>query len=252
MADINWNKNVWDGKYDWVSQGEEWSNAWGGSVAQWFGSLYPRIHSYLDCSNILEIACGYGRWTRFLLPHCKGEYRAVDLSSQCIKFCQSHFKDYKNSFYKNDGLSLKQVSDMKYDFIFSFDSLVHVNVDTLNSYIVQCLNLLSDNGVAFIHHTNFNVLHETGLPKDHLGFTHMRDTSVSAKKVKNMIEKLEGKVLVQEVIDWGGVDDLDCLTVFVSKGYKASDTEYSHIVNRNFMLEAETTRTVHSKYFKPR
>jgi hypothetical protein len=33
MPDIAWNKATWDGEYDFGRQGEEWSDAWGGSDA---------------------------------------------------------------------------------------------------------------------------------------------------------------------------------------------------------------------------
>ena len=70
MPELDWNKAVFDGNYDWRQGGEEWSAPWGGSEAQWFGSLYPRLHRLLPAGRILEIAPGFGRWTKFLIPAC--------------------------------------------------------------------------------------------------------------------------------------------------------------------------------------
>ena len=38
----------------------------GRADAQWYGSLLPRIHRFLPTGQVLEIACGYGRWTQYL------------------------------------------------------------------------------------------------------------------------------------------------------------------------------------------
>jgi hypothetical protein len=45
-------------------------------------AFYPRIHKYLPAKRILEIAPGFGRWTRFLIPSCE-ELKGIDLSSKC-------------------------------------------------------------------------------------------------------------------------------------------------------------------------
>ena len=49
--------------YEWIQAGEEWSEPWGGSAPQWFGSIFPRIHAYFPANTILEIASGFGRWS---------------------------------------------------------------------------------------------------------------------------------------------------------------------------------------------
>ena len=49
-------------KYDWKEAGEEWSQPWGSSAAQWAGTIFPRIRECLPADTILEIAPGFGRW----------------------------------------------------------------------------------------------------------------------------------------------------------------------------------------------
>ena len=88
MPNLEWNKNVWDKDYNWELKGEEWSHLWGNSEAQWFSSIYPRIHRFIACDNILEIACGYGRWSKFLKEYASQNYRGIDLSSECIAYCK--------------------------------------------------------------------------------------------------------------------------------------------------------------------
>ena len=77
-------------KYDWKEAGEEWSQPWGSSAAQWTGTIFPRIRECLPADTILEIAPGFGRWTHYLKDYCS-ELWAVDKSSDCIEACRQRF-----------------------------------------------------------------------------------------------------------------------------------------------------------------
>jgi len=88
VPDLNWNKTVWSDSYHWNDAGEEWSTTWGGSEAQWFGSIYPRVHRFLPAQRILEIALGFGRWTRYLLPACE-EFIGIDLSNKALRLVKN-------------------------------------------------------------------------------------------------------------------------------------------------------------------
>jgi hypothetical protein len=47
------------------------------------------------------------------------------------------------------------VGDGSIDFAFSFDSLVHVEADALASYVAGLARVLTEKGVAFLHHSNY-------------------------------------------------------------------------------------------------
>src|SRR5688500_242534 len=114
--------------YDWIQAGEEWSEPWGSSAARWFGTILPRIHDCLPAGTILEIAPGFGRWTHYLKEHC-GQLHVVDPDERCIETCRRRFsRDPNLSYHVNDGRSLAMIPDGSIDFVFSFDSLVHVTV----------------------------------------------------------------------------------------------------------------------------
>src|SRR6266852_9871119 len=38
-------------KYDWKDAGEEWSEPWGSSAAQWSGTILPRIRDFLPAGT---------------------------------------------------------------------------------------------------------------------------------------------------------------------------------------------------------
>ena len=108
-------------KYDWKQAGEEWSEPWGTSDAQWNGTIFPRIRDWLPTGTILEIAPGFGRWTHFLKDYCD-ELWAVDKSSECIEACRQRFASAPHvRCYLNDGRALSMIRDSSIDFIFSFD-----------------------------------------------------------------------------------------------------------------------------------
>jgi SAM-dependent methyltransferase len=254
MPALDVNKTQWDGTYEWKSGGEEWSEAWGGSEAQWFGALLPRIHRFIPCKSILEIAPGYGRWTKFLIPNCK-RFVGIDLSLKCITACQEAFTsiDYA-SFYQNDGTSLEAASSENFDFIFSFDSLVHADVEVLAKYIPQIISLLSENGHAFIHHSNYP---KSGAKQN----LHWRSENVSADVIEHLVGKAGGHIVIQELINWGCEEEeeaIDCMSIFkradsspkriLRSIFKRADSSApKRILNLDFMQQASIIR----KFIQP-
>src|SRR5687767_243949 len=129
MPSVEENLRVWKDRYNWEQGGEEWSASWGSAEAQWYGTVYPRIHSFVPAQRILEIAPGFGRWTQMLKGHCQ-QLTVVDLSERCIEACKRRFQaDDHITYHVNDGKSLAMIPDNSIDFVFSFDLLVHVEED---------------------------------------------------------------------------------------------------------------------------
>jgi SAM-dependent methyltransferase len=241
VPELEWNNAVWDGSYDWAAAGEEWSATWGGSEAQWFGSLYPRLHRVLPAKRVLEIAPGFGRWTKFLVRACES-YVGIDLSGKCVNACQSMFAGANHAcFVKNDGLSLRE-ADGTFDFVFSFDSLVHGELDVFIHYIPQVIDKLTPNGVAFIHHSNLAAI------PDYPSNPHCRATSVDAAQVAALIDEHGGRVLIQEIVNWGSQTLSDCLTMFARAQLPTTGAAPIVITNPRFMDEAEIIRVSQSEY----
>src|SRR4051812_19821486 len=103
-------------KYEWKDAGEEWSEPWGTSAAQWTGAVLPRIQRFLPTGTILEIGPGYGRWTHYLKDYSQRLF-AVDRAAQCVEACQQRFaNDNRISCYVNQGGSLAMIPDDSLDF----------------------------------------------------------------------------------------------------------------------------------------
>ncbi|MGH7231520.1 MAG: class I SAM-dependent methyltransferase, partial [Nitrospiraceae bacterium] len=263
MPSLEWNKQAWDSEYDWKQLGgNNWSAGFGNAESQWFASIYPRLHNFLPAETVLEIAPGAGRWTQFLMGQCK-KLIAVDYSQQCVNICRERFAEVSHAtFHVNDGKSLAMVPDHSVDFVFSFDSLVHIEADTMKAYTHELVKKLTPNGVGFIHHSNLNEyawmppieylnnkrllwrISEMALKRGLWLNTHSRGRSMSAKLFERFCQSVGLQCIRQELVNWGnrGVGAwffIDCLSLFTPKG---SQWERKNIVlkNRHFLREVDS------------
>jgi hypothetical protein len=238
MPTIEENKNCWNNVEHWPDLGEGWSESWGGTDQEWWGSIFPRLHLFVPTGTILEIAPGFGRWTEYLRRYCK-RLIVVDLAELCIEKCKSRFSNFDNiTYYVNDGKSLAMIEDRTVDFAFSFDSLVHADDDVVKSYLNQLSFKLKENGVAFIHHSNFGkyVRSPMWLLWNHVGQIpnilkysrplrsrlspawSMRGRTMTAEKFYKFSEDAGLCCISQECVNWAGNKLIDCISVITPRG----------------------------------
>jgi SAM-dependent methyltransferase len=240
-------------KYDWKEAGEEWSEPWGSSAAQWDGTIFPRIRDCLPAGTILEIAPGFGRWTHFLKHYCD-ELWAVDKSSECIEACRRRFAaDSSVRCCLNDGRSLSMIPDGSVDFVFSFDSFVHTKHDVVEAYLRELRTKLKICGKGFIHHSNFGeyvnsprerlpeLLAKPLIKAKILDWAHHRNPSMSADWFRILCERNGLHCITQELVNWRGRRLIDCLSLFV-RSDSAQENPTKIIRNPNFMREAARIR----------
>lgn len=261
MPTVEQNLKMWDADYEWTKQGEEWSSSWGGSESQWFGAIFPRIHSFVPTGTILELAPGFGRWTNYLKDCCE-RLIIVDLSETCIRACQQRFASESHiTYHVNDGESLTMVPDRSIDLVFSFDSLVHAEADVIRAYLNQLAKKLKPNGVGFFHHSNIGEYHRyfsisdkiptplrnRMLERDLLDRTHWRAFSMTARLFATFCEEAGLQCVSQELVNWGAKRLIDCFSVFTPK---TSIWARPNVVIKNpdFMKEAELIRRLSHVY----
>ncbi len=239
--------------YDWSRGGEEWSEPWGSSAAQWYGAIYPRIHECLPTGTVLEIAPGFGRWTHYLKDLCD-RIHLVDIKEKCIEACRRRFADQAGfSYHLNDGSSLAMIPDQSIDFIFSFDSLVHVRERTLEAYVSQFAAKLKPAGLAFIHHSNLGeyataraerlprpirkLLTNARLLPPHRG----RAPDMTAERFRSYCERHGLQCLAQETANWRARQMTDCFSL-VARRDAVWKGPLRFTRNPYFMWEAELIR----------
>jgi SAM-dependent methyltransferase len=259
MPTIQENLNYFQ-QYEWTRQGDEWSDPWGGPEAQWFGAIYPRITDFIRAQSILEIAPGFGRWTQYLKNYCEN-LTLVDLSNRCIETCKERFAAYSHiNYHVNDGRSLSMIPDRSIEFVFSFDSLVHVEADVMGAYLDQLAQKLTPHGVGFSHHSNIGAypnlvfllrmlpLRLRGLlmRKNILVNDGWRAHSMSATVFERLCEKAGLQCISQELINWQGDLLIDCFSTFTLKLSRWSRPNRI-IKNPGFMEEAELIKSKNPK-----
>ena len=257
MPTLDENKSAWNHTYHWSDAGEEWSIPWGISHMQWYGTILPRIHTFLPASTILEIASGFGKWTKFLKDCCT-HLITVDLSDKCIQACQERFANCSHiSYFINDGRSLDMVPDHAVDFIFSFDSLVHAEDEIILSYISQVSRKLTQNGSAFIHHSNlreyssylkmqslmsrvpgfFDFMTKLGVVDNVM--KQWRTPSMTTRKMRLFSEDNGLRFIRQKLVAWNTkIALIDCISIIVRED---SIWPKNGIIfkNKSFMREAK-------------
>jgi len=260
LPNIEWNRDTWGGAAQWHDRGDCWSKAWGGPERQWQGTILPRIEPFIPTGSILEIGPGFGRWTRFLKDACE-RLVVVDLNQRCIDACQERFSGESHiEYHTTDGKSLAMIPDESIDFVFSFDSLVHVERDVIDSYLAQLRQKMKKDAVAFIHHSNLAHYQNyfrwvRGIPVIRafmrpFGFetrTHGRGGSVSGDDFAKSASQSGFSCIGQEWINWSSPLLIDCFSFFTKVG-SSWDRGNEVVKNRFFMDEA---RCVSKRFYFP-
>jgi SAM-dependent methyltransferase len=262
MSSIESNLSFWNEHYNWKQGGDEWSAGWGGTAMMWYGTLMPRIHRFLPVDTILELAPGFGRLTKYLRNYCQ-KLIGVDLAPKCIEHCKNIFADDNRlSFFQNDGRSLDMIPDESSDFVFSYDSFVHVERSDVVAYLQQIPRKMKRDGVCFIHHSNLGEyadwLSEIAKVADNLDTdelrcrrtidedTHWRAPSMTAAIFKEEAEKAGLKIACQEKINWCTAPEhcIDCFSVCIradspmtSSGTLLQNGRFTEEMNRLRALE---------------
>ncbi len=198
------------------------------------------------------MAPGYGRIARYLKNYCK-KLILVDLSPNCIEECKKKFaNDLNIEYHVNDGKLLDMLKDNSIDFVFSFDAMVHVEKDVLESYIIQLGKKMTNNGIGFIQHSNVAMYTHIGeiffsLRPPFVVRKQWRVKTISAKLFRNYCEKANLDCISQELINWGSNHLNDTFSTFTPKSSKYSKP-LTLIRNYDFMKVTKYIRKISKPY----
>lgn len=250
MPSLEANKRKW-GSHDWAREGDEWSTLAGGSDRWWHGILLPRLLPFLKSlppkPSILEIAPGRGRWTQFLLRHADS-LTAIDIDAKCIDACRERFGGRVHGVV-GDGFTFGGPAERingPFSFCFSYDSLVHAELDSMGSYVRELERVLLPGGVAFLHHSNLADLQfESGTP------IHWRARSVGASGVRERALACGLEVPLQELCTKGGPKDrslIDCISVLRKPTSGAPNPQTQVFENHDFWRQIQLLGAIARPY----
>ncbi len=158
MPTVDWNRKVWGGGYAWSKDGDEWDDSarycgipydsWKDQLRRTF--IVPHVRPQ---SEALEIGPGHGRWSVLIAPKVR-HLQLVDLNPSCIDFCRTRLiNDHQNvNYHVNDGRTLGMLPDGWMDFVWSFDTFVHIDEPEVRSYAKELHRVMKAQAIGVIHH----------------------------------------------------------------------------------------------------
>lgn len=193
----------------WGNNSEDYfNNAEEVTLKDWETIIKPFTGDCLQ-GNIVDLACGRGRWTKILSKNNPFVY-SIDVNPDNIEFCKKRFSGENVSVLSTDGYTLT-FPDNSIDSIFCFDAMVHFDIDVIISYLKEIKRVLKPDGKAFLHHSNLANPENIEIRNN----PHWRN--YMNKDLFAFLAKKAGlEVVKQQVIDWGGYKNLDCLTLLQS------------------------------------
>jgi len=195
-------QRYWNKEDAWINSGDEWSEFFGNTDNLWNGTIFPLIKKYLK-GDVLEIAPGFGRITKYLKENAD-KLTIVDLNQLCINKCKEKFGD-DLEYYVNDGKSLNMIPNNSKDFVFSWDSFVHMHENVIKEYLKEIKRVLKEGGYAYIHHSYLS-----GGQKE--SFKNISGRSnMNPELFKNLAEEQSLEVIKQENFKWTITDTLTTL-----------------------------------------
>ncbi|MGE0918654.1 methyltransferase domain-containing protein [Trichlorobacter lovleyi] len=103
-------------------------------------------------STVLEIGVGGGRWTRYMLK-AKHLY-AVDYHVELLEELKLNYNYDNMSFVLNNGYDFPGVLNQSVDFIFSFGTFVHLDVDIIKKYLINIKSILKETSNVVIQYSD--------------------------------------------------------------------------------------------------
>ena len=102
----------------------------------------------------LEIGSGGGRWTRYLLGF--GKVHAVDYHQELLDELRRNFDAPNLVFVRNNGTDFPGIENGSIDFIFSFGTFVHLDLDLIEQYLGNMKRVLRPNANVVIQYADGN------------------------------------------------------------------------------------------------
>ncbi|MGG7153602.1 class I SAM-dependent methyltransferase, partial [Clostridium neonatale] len=177
--------------------------------------IEPSIKKFSLLNNnsvVLDFACGKGRIAEVIRNKCRSLI-CCDISKEAIDSCKERFKKFENVKYIVGKENEIDFEDSSIDFIYSWDAMVHFSYKNIDRYLCEFFRIVKPGGYVFIHYSN--LLNEDFITqKSELGFENIYCRSnIGKEDVEFLAIKHGFRVQCQDIIQWGEVKNLDCITI---------------------------------------
>lgn len=108
---------------------------------------------YVDGEHCaIEIGPGGGRWTRYLLGFRK--LHVVDYYTELLRELKKNFNASNMHFIKNNGTDFPGIEKESIDYLFSFGTFVHLDLELIEQYLISMKPLLKKGANAVIQYSD--------------------------------------------------------------------------------------------------
>ncbi len=196
--------------YKWGNESERYFSDSDRVVIEQWEKIFKPFVGNIGGDVLVDLATGRGRWVD-LFKNNFNTVVGVDVNNENIIYCNDKFLSNSNiRFLLNDGFNIP-LDTNSVDYVYCADAMVHFDIDVVVSYLKETKRILKDGGHAFFHHSNLSNLSKSIDINIELN-PHWRNF-MSKEMFENISLKHGLEVVKQQVIDWGGVKNLDCLTL---------------------------------------
>lgn len=176
------------------------------------------VWPWLDArSEVLEIACGAGRVTRFVAPRC-GRLVATDILDQALAETARTLAGLDTptdhvTLQRIDGYGLTGLSDARFDCVYSFTTFFHFDFELVLRYFAEIKRVLKPGGVAVIEFKQWRGAADVGMLLGKI------DEQGGIERYGRELDKWRyvSLELLQPLCDYYGfevlIDDLTCFTM---------------------------------------
>lgn len=112
---------------------------------------YRFASRFIKGKIVLDIACGAGYGSKYLLSHGAKEVVGVDISDEAIKYARQHYVDDKLIFMKADATNLGFINET-FDVVVSFETIEHV--EKYHKFLEEINRVLKTDGILLLSSPN--------------------------------------------------------------------------------------------------
>lgn len=159
---------------------------------------FQRLFAELDLDSVLELASGQGRHSAQIVDRCN-RLVLTDTSQPALDFAAKRFAGHRHvsTVRSQDGMTIPLADDEQFSAIFSFDALVHFELECIASYLGEISRLLRPGGRALLHHSNYTA-NPGGTIQENPSWRNFMSLDILA----HLASRRDLHVLVQQPVNW--------------------------------------------------